>query len=247
MSPPTIVPNSPSVQPANHRPVSIAMSQRSGVIKFLAAKRMKEDREGGKSRVGERGGGAGNMRNEMPVNTKAEWGFGVGDSSLGSTDDWCVPRKGGCSLQGQRWRPVVRPDCCLAGRRPHVMHPVEGDLRHFLFPFSSPRTSISHFSPPSWRFSLGSCELVKQHTSWRISWRQTSRLCYCRQGCFKGMKTLIVCFSAAPYCTVVPCWKLTSDRVGNVSTDLFKRLLRAYFYCRRSSVGRSGAQDTSRS
>lgn len=83
MSPPTIVPNSPSVQPANHRPVSIAMSQRSGVIKFLAAKRMKEGREGGKSRVGERGGGAGNMRNKMPVNTKAEQGLGVGDSFWG--------------------------------------------------------------------------------------------------------------------------------------------------------------------
>lgn len=79
VSPPTIVPNSPSVHPTNHKPVSIAMSQLSGVIKFLAAKRMKEDREGGKSRAGESGGGWGNMRSKMPVNTKAEQGFVIGE------------------------------------------------------------------------------------------------------------------------------------------------------------------------
>lgn len=61
------------------------MSQLSDVIKFLAAKRMKEDRERGKSGAGERaGGGGGNMRSKMPLNTKAERGFVIGESFRGS-------------------------------------------------------------------------------------------------------------------------------------------------------------------
>lgn len=54
---------------ANHKPVSIAMSQLSSVINFLAACRMKEDQKGVKSCAGELGGG--NIRK------KSECAFGI--------------------------------------------------------------------------------------------------------------------------------------------------------------------------
>lgn len=63
--PPTQLASTPCPHPqslqtlpqSNHRPVSIAMSQLSSVIKFLAAPRMKGDRKGGKSCARELGGG----------------------------------------------------------------------------------------------------------------------------------------------------------------------------------------------
>lgn len=63
--PPTQLASTPCPHPqsfqtlpqSNPKPVSIAMSQLSSVIKFLAAQRMKEDRKGGKSCAGELGGG----------------------------------------------------------------------------------------------------------------------------------------------------------------------------------------------
>lgn len=62
-SPPTIALNSASVPLTNHELVSMATSLLSSIIKFLAAKRMKEDQERGKSRAQARGGrGSGEAR-----------------------------------------------------------------------------------------------------------------------------------------------------------------------------------------
>lgn len=88
---------------------------------------MKEDREGGKSGAGERGGW--NTSSKMPANTKAGRAVALGRSDFGVCvliDNRFVRRvvggRGG--PQGRGWRPVVRPDCRSAGRRPHVMPPM---------------------------------------------------------------------------------------------------------------------------
>lgn len=106
------------------------------------------------------GGGGGNMRSKMPLNTKAERGFVIGESFRGSR---IAGGRGG--RRGQGWRPVVRPDCRFAGWRPHVtplmlldmagvMHSLQWDLCHqssfsSIRPTQAARTVVARLSPPA--------------------------------------------------------------------------------------------------
>lgn len=169
---------------------------------------------------------------------------------------WGVKKEGG--LQGRGWRPVVRPDCCLAGCRSlcWTCCSTSQDVRQFYL--LSAHQGFIHSSccgiartTRQTQFDPGEQLLITFLTFvWgRISWRQNPRLC---QGCCKGRKveniTQILCFSIAVYFLYNHSLSiLSSSCVGNVSADLFKRLSRVYLCRQWSIVGWSGARDTSRS
>lgn len=57
---------------------------------------------------------------KVKFKTKGEQALVSGSNSGGPQTSVCPQNGGRRGLQGQRWRPVVRPDCRLAGWRPHV-------------------------------------------------------------------------------------------------------------------------------